>query len=171
MRGMFGVGARAEILRCLLSRPGRTVSVARLATLTGYAKRNVAEECDTLERAGVLTVRPRANRFYYSLARRPELEAFVGALPSVRPPWTPLLTVARTLVELERRAEATPGRTLAVHVRRALRDLDGELDELDVEPVSDDVRGDDLWPAARRLGQEHLGAWAAGRWPGAQESG
>lgn len=73
LRAMFGLGARTEILPYLLSRTGGAVSVAQLADATGYTKRNVAEACETLERAGVLAVRSVANRFYYYLARRAAL--------------------------------------------------------------------------------------------------
>lgn len=165
LRAIFGVGARAEILRCSLSQGGGLMSVARIAHITGYTKRNVADECDTLERAGVLSVRPSGNRFYYSLARRAELEAFVGNLPSVRHDWTAMLNIARELVAIERRADTETLTTLPVHVRRSLRLIEDNLDELDIERPSEDVQGTDLWPAVRKLGVTHLGAWSIGRWP------
>lgn len=40
--------------------------------------RNVAEECDSLEKAGVLKVQHVANRFYYLLDRSAELRDWVG---------------------------------------------------------------------------------------------
>lgn len=165
LRAMFGVGARAEILRCFLSRGGGLMSVARLAGATGYTKRNVADECDTLERAGVLSVRSRGNRFYYSLARRAGLEAFVGELPPIRPDWTAMLNIARELVALERRTEDPVLKTLPVHVRKTLRLIEDDLNELGIEPPSDSLRGADLWPAVRQLGIDHLGAWSLGRRP------
>jgi len=165
IRAMFGLGARAEILRSFLSHGGGLMSIAGLAATTGYTKRNVADECDTLERAGVLSVRSRGNRFYFALARRAELEAFVGELPSIRPDWTAMLNIARELVALEKRVDGLTVRTLPVHVRKALRLIEDDLFELDVEPPSDDLRGADLWPAVRSLGLRHLGAWSVGRWP------
>lgn len=165
LRAMFGVGARAEILRGFLSDPGTSMSVARLAVTTGYTKRNVADECDTLERAGVLSVRTRGNRFYYSLARPGDLTAFVGELPDVLPDWTTLLNVTRELVTLEERAGDLTQKTLPVHVRKTLRLIEDDLDELGIEAPSDNVHGADLWPTMRRLGTETLGAWSIGRWP------
>src|SRR6266487_1665521 len=53
LRGMFGLGARTEIIRYFLSRK-RRATVATIAASVGYAKRNVAEECDALAKAGVL---------------------------------------------------------------------------------------------------------------------
>lgn len=165
LRAMFGVGARAEIFRCFLSQGGDAMSVARLATATGYTKRNIADECDTLERAGVLSVRLRGNRFYYSLARRSELETFVGELPGVRPSWTAMLNIARELMALEARAHDLSLKTLPVHVRKALRSIADDLDELGIEPPSGNLQGADLWPAMRQLAIDHLGAWSIGRWP------
>lgn len=171
LRGMFGIGARAEILRCFLSGDSRALGIARLAERTGYTRRNVAEECDTLERAGVLSVRTRGNRFSYSLRRRTALETFVGELPAVRPDWTAVLSIVRELTALERRAQDASLRTLPVHVRRTLDRIDGDLDEVGMESPSSTVLGSDLWPAVYRLGEAHLGAWSSGRWPASSDEG
>lgn len=164
LRAMFGVGARSEILRCFLSRDNGSINVARLATATGYTKRNIADECDTLERAGVLSVRSSKNRFYYSLARRTELEMFVGDLPSVRPDWTAMFKIARELVALEEAAKEQSLRTLPVRVRKTLRFIEDDLAELDIERSFDNVQGADLWVAVRDFGMESLGAWSIGKW-------
>jgi len=165
LRAMFGVGARAEILRCFLVQGGGAMSVAALAVATGYTKRNVAEECDTLQRAGVLSVRAQGNRFYYSLVRRAELKTFVGEMPAVLPDWTRILNVARELVVLERRSKDAEPTTIPVHVRKTLRTLGSDLDELGIAVPSENVRGVDLWPALRQLGDVHLEAWSVGQWP------
>lgn len=165
LRAMFGVGARSEILRCFLSHNSAPASVARLAAATGYTKRNVADECETLERAGVLSVRPTGNRFYYSLDRRDELESFLGKLAHVRPDWTAMLNVTRELVSLEEVATIHSLRTLPVRVRTTLRTIHDDLVELGVGRSLDSVEGADLWPAIRDLGIETLGAWSIGEMP------
>lgn len=165
LRFMFGVGASAEILRCFLSREGGPMSVSALATATGYTKRNVADQCETFERAGVLSVRAQGNRFYYSLARQAELAAFVGEAARVRPNWTALLNVARELVILEELADGSLA-TLAVHVRKAMRLIDDDLVELGIAPIPEGVSGVDLWPSLRDLGNTHLRAWSSGTTPG-----
>lgn len=165
LRAMFGVGARAEILRSFLAKGGGAMSAAALAVATGYTKRNVAEECDTLQRAGVLSVRAQGNRFYYSLARRAELRAFVGDMPAVLPDWTAMLNVARELVAVERRSEDEGLMTLPVHARKTLRQITDDLDELDIGAPPQNVQGADLWPVLRQLGDVHLGAWSIGQWP------
>lgn len=164
LRAMFGIGARTEILRYFLSQEDGRSSAATISAATNYTKRNISEECETLAHAGLLNVRPMGNRFYYSLANRAQLEAFVGSIPPVRPNWIAMFDVARQLVTLESSAATGTTRTLAVKVRKAVDEMDADLDELEIDPPSSDVRGDDLWPAIRSLGKEALGEWSLGRW-------
>jgi hypothetical protein len=164
LRAMFGLGARTEILRYFLSQEDRRSSTAVISAVTNYTKRNVSEECETLAHAGVLSVRPVGNRFYYSLAKRTELEAFVGSMPHIRPNWTAMLRVAGQLVRLESAAAAGTTRTLAVKTRSAVDEMEADLDELGIDLPSSDVRGENLWPAVQSLGTETLGEWSLGRW-------
>ena len=162
LRAMFGVSARSEILRCLLSQAG-AASVARLAAATGYTKRNVADECETLQLANVLSVRSIGNRFYYSLANRATLEAFVGHLPRYHPDWTSVLRITRELVALEESATELSVQTLPVRVKKTLRLIEDDLAELGIERSFDNIDGTDLWPVVRKLGMETLGAWSIGQ--------
>lgn len=165
LRATFGLGARSEILRCFLAQTRPALkSVAALAAETGYQKRNVSDECEMLERAGVLTQRVRSNRFYYSLARRSELEDFIGELPPVRPNWGPVLHVARQLTLLEEAAETAATRALTVPVRRVLTLLEDDLGELDLADDYSDVHGNDLWPAVQELAASTLTRWSIGDW-------
>lgn len=168
-RATFGVSARAEIVRHLLAREGDPLSVARLAELTGYAKRNIAEECETLERAGVLGLRTTANRFMYSLARRAELEAFIGDLPDVSPNWTALSVVVLALLDLEEAEERLPHEALVVEGHRVLRNIDGDLDELGIAGPRRRPTGAALWGELKEWGDDVMGDLGAGRWPAASK--
>ena len=86
-------------------------------------------------------------------------------LNQVRPNWTAMLTVARELVTLEESVGDPPHRTTPVRVRQMLRLIEDDVAELAVPHSLDSVRGDQLWPAVRRLGTESLGAWSIGTWP------
>ena len=164
LRAMFGIGARTEILRYFLSQEDGRSSAATISAATSYTKRNIAEECETLVHAGVLTVRPMGNRFYYSLANRAELEAFVGSMPIVRPNWIAMFDVARQLVTLESSATTGTTRIMAVKVRKAVDEMEADLDELEIETPSSEIRGGDLWPAIQAMGKKTLGEWSLGRW-------
>jgi len=165
LRAMFGVGARSEILRVMLSATGAPLSVAAIAEATGFTKRNVADECDSLAAAGVLAVRVQGNRFYYSLAKAAALAAFVGDLPQVRPSWPALLAVTQHLVLLERRAEQGNPKTLAVDVSKTLRLIADDVHELDLPLADLGVSIEELWPTTMELGQAWLAAWSSGHWP------
>lgn len=165
LRVMFGLGARTEILRCFLSRPASDgVSVSDLAVAIGYTKGNTADECEMLERAGVLTVRTSGNRHQYAIARRGKLEAFVGVLPAVAADWPALLHVAHELVEFERDSSNTE-RTTTVRARRTLDRITDDLVQLGVGTSAADARGAELEPALQQLGVETLGECSIGRWP------
>jgi DNA-binding transcriptional ArsR family regulator len=171
LRSMFGLGARTEILRQFLSVEGGVYSVTNLAELIGYAKRNVAEECDTLERAGVLSVKRVANRFYYSLARRSELSAFVGDQPPVLPPWPALLRVVDRVVDLDVSADKVSERVLAVEARKARDEMGSDLDLLGVGRPPEGPRGSSVWPSMKPWARQLATDWAKGRWPAESLSG
>jgi len=170
LRSMFGIGARSEILRVLLSRPTGSTSVARLAERTGYMKRTVADECETLELAKLLSVRILANRFLYSLARRSELESLLGDLPSIRPDWTAIFNVVRELVLFDEAEERLSIRTLPVHARKSLDRIRDDLDELGIDTTYDSVQGEELTTAVRELAASSLEKWSVGLFPSHEAS-
>ena len=162
MRAMFGIGARTEILRYFLSHERARAGVTTLATASGYTKRNIADECTTLQRAGVLAVRSTMNRLYYSLDRDTQLRAFVGEQPPVLPDWTALFRVTRALVGLSDAASRLPTRALNVEASRVLNDLDEDFDRLGLPPPP--ILRNDYWSTAQRVIDDTLSAWARGQW-------
>jgi hypothetical protein len=163
IRSTFGLSTRAEILRCLLSTDG-ALTVRALAAATAYTKRNVADECESLQQGGVLAVRQRGNTLFYSLARREHLEAFVGALPSIRPNWSAVFSIAKEFVLLEEDGPNISARTVPIRVKKMLRSIEEDLVELDLDPPSDDLRGADLEAAVRVLQDDTIGNWSIGTW-------
>jgi hypothetical protein len=163
LRGMFGLGARTEILRFFLS-GHRRGTAAMIAQRAGYAKRVVADECESLEKAGVLRVHQFTNRYYYALDRADALREFVGDVATVTPDWTALLQVTGSLVELERQAETLPNRSLMVEAHRVSEALSPYLDELDIEDQPRLANRDNYWPALRDFADNYLRAWASGKW-------
>ncbi len=167
LRGMFGLGARTEIMRFFLS-GNRRATVAMIASAGRYAKRVVADECSTLEKAGVLRAQHVSNRFYYRLNRVAELNRFVGAIAPVRPDWTALFKVTSALVALEQSAKRLSNDALMVEAYRVAESLDDDLDVLDIEERPRLSQPENHWPAVRDFGARYLGAWAVGEWqPGA----
>jgi hypothetical protein len=169
LRGMFGLGARTEIIRYFLSSK-RRASVATIAESVGYAKRNVADECDTLTKSGLLRSQQVANRFYYTLLRRDATEEFVGEIASVRPDWSALFAVANALVKLEELAQDLPHNALLVEAHRVAQEIDEDLDRLHVDERPSLTNQENYWPSVREFAIRYMGAWAVGEWePSDQE--
>ena len=164
MRAMFGLGARTEILRELLFRPDVSMSVAQLARAVGYTKRNVADECENLSRAGVLKMRGESNRFYFSLAAPNALETFVGEIAPIRPDWNALFAVVGQLIAFDRQSASSPAPVAFVEMHTTLSSVQADLDALGLRGPSltaDPNSGE----AFRRWAVELLEDLAAGRWP------
>ena len=163
LRAMFGLGARTEVLRFFLANP-RRATVSRIAEYAGYNKRVVADECESLERAGVLRMRQIGNRFYYSLARRRELMDFTGEIGSVTPDWGAVFRITSALTELEKLATTGSMGAVMVESKRVADRLDDDLDILEIEDGPRLVHRDQYWPAVRDFAHRLMSSWAAGDW-------
>jgi hypothetical protein len=163
MKGIFGLATRTEVLRHLLVHDPRRASAAELSSATGYTKRIVAEECDGLVRAGVLSVTTSGNRFYYDLARREDISAFVGRFAALTPDWTALARLSLAVTELDRLAATTPPRVLTVEAGRVLHAIGDDLRTLGLPGPGEPGPG--FGEAARAWALDVMTEIGAGRWP------
>ncbi|WP_133978018.1 hypothetical protein [Kribbella voronezhensis] len=169
LRAMFGIGARTEILRYFLAVPpapgtSSTATVSVIANSIGYAKRNVADECEVLEMAGLLKRRQVGNRFSYSLRRETSLRDLVGEMAPIRPDWSALLKVTSSLVALESFAGSAHPKALLVEAHRTAQQLDDQLDVLQVEGRPRFQQPDSYWAEVHEFGLRLMSAWGSGRW-------
>lgn len=127
LRAIFGVGARAEILRLLLVDPTQRWTLGELAQYVAYTRRQLSNEVDMLSVGGVLQRVDRSGVAAYRLADRAALVSFVGRVPTVAPSWALLLWGLLGLwAALDRVAELGL-RQPAVELRRQLRDVEPAL--------------------------------------------
>ena len=70
LRLLFGVGSRAECIRCLLTDLRPELSVADVTEVVGYAKRNVADALGALAAAGMVAQRTQRNVLRYRIEHR-----------------------------------------------------------------------------------------------------
>lgn len=98
IRATFGVGARAELIRALLSRPDLAMTAADLSAETSYGKRNVLNELESLRLAGVVTSFRAVNADRFSLAKRDAIESLVGPIPQRFTRWTQTFGVLHHLL-------------------------------------------------------------------------
>ena len=167
MRALFGLGARAEVLRYLLFSDEKATA-AELAPKTNYAKRNIAEACEILAQAGVLYSTAVGNRLYFSIADAPALMDVIKQVPSRTPDWPVLLRVVSQIFDWTYETENKSSRVLTVETHRVAVSIEEDLVALGIAPPP------------RSAGEEFVDVWAKwarnvtknlseGRWPPRQE--
>jgi DNA-binding transcriptional ArsR family regulator len=162
LRALFGVGARAEVVRAFLADPSATLSAADLAAETAYTKRNIAEELEALRMAGLVEAVPVRNQLRYRLARPAELAALVGELPSWFPRWRSVFRILERLLEATGRGEEmAPGARL-VEATKVLHELEGDLRAVGVRPPALEADRRDPWTELDRWALGIAEAWASG---------
>lgn len=161
LRALFGVGARAEILRVFLADPTENLSAADLAVDVGYTKRNVAEALDALRIGGLLEVAPHRNQLRYALAQQKELEAVSGPLPDSFPRWRSIFRILQRLLDTAARAEMLTRRVQDVEADRTLRELETDVRLASVRPPIA-PSAEEAWAGFKRWALEVSEQWASG---------
>jgi DNA-binding transcriptional ArsR family regulator len=134
LRALFGVSARAEVIRVLLgtSTPATT---SEIAAQIDYTKRNVAEALEALALAGLVSSEYRGNTAQYRLNRQ-AVRSVAGSLPTLFPLWKSIFRVLSSIMNVPSRANA-PRTALAVEARTAVESI-----QLDIAMAG--LRGPDL---------------------------
>ena len=148
LRSLLGVGARAEVVRVLLTADAPRMSVQALAFSTGYAKRNVQEAAASLRAAGAAASSTIGNEQRFELPRDRWLELLGLASAPLHVDWPQLLGALRVLVRWlrEHAREEPSGYMLASEARLLLETL---AEDLRFAGVAVDLGGPDgveYWP-------------------------
>lgn len=164
LRALFGVGARAEVLRAYLQDPSARLSAAEAADEASYTKRNMAEALGALQMAGLLEAHAVRNRRLYGLADTAWLAALPGDLPDTFPRWSSIFRILEVLGTSARQAETLPERAQTVEAVDALRSLRGDLWQVGVR-LSEREQSVDAWPTLQMLAVDLSKTWAVGAVP------
>jgi len=108
LRAVFGVSARAEVLKLLLSEPYRFMTIAELSLRTAYGKDNVADSVEMLRVAGVVETASEANRQHVRLGDPGRLLALAGAAPREFHDWAPILRMVLVFLRFVESAPSDP---------------------------------------------------------------
>jgi len=122
LRAAFGVNARADVLAALALRPGAALTLADLARITRFTKRNVALTVDALALAGLVELEAVGNERRASL-RRERLRPW---LPTVRVEpveWVDRFRVGLATLQFLAGQQPTKRSVRAIEARVLVRDL------------------------------------------------
>lgn len=180
LRALFGVGARAEILRAFLADPSARLSAADAAAEGGYTKRNTAEALEALRMAGLLDVQVVRNQRRYGLVDAAWLTALPGSLPRCYPRWSSVFRILEGFIAGLRRAEALTTRARAVEASDVLHELSGDLAQVGVRvstlgsrpdrgPSRDRKLSPDAWTTLEKLAVDLSQKWASGSLAGVEQ--
>jgi len=99
LRALFGVTARAEVLRLLLAEPHEGKSAAAMIAAAGYGKAGLAQALDMLTVAGVATAQREGDDVVYRLSRPSELAHALSGMPARFPDWSATFRVVAAILD------------------------------------------------------------------------
>jgi len=148
LRGLLGVGARAEVVRVLLTVDAPRMSLQAIAESSGYAKRNVYEAASSLRDSGLAISTTLGNELRFEVPPEPWLELLgVRRLP-VHVDWVQRFSAYRVLLRWLRDPanESLSGYMLASEARAVLTRVapDFRFAGDTVDEIG--LAGEDFWP-------------------------
>jgi hypothetical protein len=131
LRAIFGVSARAEIIKWMLPQPNRPFGIAELAMFTSYGKDNLADALDMMTLAGVVTrnvMTTAGNAQVFTLSAASRIEELLGEIPSPNdyPYWAARFRVVLELVDFAHSAPEDPT-VRAAEIQRRVGQMQSDL--------------------------------------------
>lgn len=153
IRAIFGVSARAELIRAFVSRPDAAFTATELAEETSYVRRQVVRALESLQFAGVIrSFRAGANN-RYALRRPDDVDAIVAARPEHFPRWVSVFLVFHHVLQLIEEEMSRGELEAAVAARRFVEDRKHLLESAEI-PAPHLPTGKAAWPALRSWATE-----------------
>ncbi len=144
LRTIFGVSARAELIRLLICSDPIPQVASDLVAGSGFKKRNVAEALHTLHLGGVLTATRVRNQLRYRLRDPAAWGPLLGELPVVWPRWTLILPLMATVTDQLESIESASDRVRRVEMNKLSRTVADSVGAAGLPPpeVGDASSGD-----------------------------
>jgi len=154
LRALFGVAARADILRVLIAQPGRPFAASDLVPDVNYTKRNIDNALDSLAMAGLLDVKLVRNQHQYRLADATRLFGFVGERPRLLPRWTPIFRCLTAILDIAARAHEFEPAVQMVEASRAFRQIAPSIETAGLVAPATPISGAEAWATFRQWAED-----------------
>jgi predicted transcriptional regulator len=145
LRALFGVAARADILRVIASEPARAFTASELVPEVNYTKRNIDNTLETLKLAGLLEVRAVRNQHQYRLTDARRLLGFIGQRPQHFPRWTPMFGFLTAILSAAPRIQELGPAVQMVEASRLFRQIAPFVEESGVIMPAVPISGAEAW--------------------------
>jgi hypothetical protein len=134
-RGLFGTGARADIIAFFLTHENEAISILEITEEIGYSKRSLAELLDDLHSSNLFTRYSQGNQLRFQLNRNSPIFDLLKPVPqyvSWRLIFTVLLAIRNCIVQTKNDSASTK----VVAIRNCLSGLEDDLNRLGLVPPS-----------------------------------
>ena len=169
LRSIFGVGARAEVLKLFLLDPYTDFSAAHLVDESvGFSKRAIQNLLEELTEANFLSRRVRSNTQIYRLNKIQELSALTDFEPLRSPQWLYLFEaiVGLRSIQLKKR----PSKPVDVLLlREKAKEIEAAIKRAGVRPIPFKASRGQFWEAFYDWALEFLSDLSQGDFPGLRE--
>lgn len=136
LRSVFGVTARAEVLRVLLEDERREWSLADITERVAYTRRQVTTDLEMLTLGGVTRRVDSSGSYRFALENADGLLGWLGPMPAVSIRWAPTFRLMTGLMEIVDTLASEDWRMPSAEVQRQMRALDPQVTELRLRPPS-----------------------------------
>ena len=159
IRGMVGVGARAEVIFNFIASPSAQYSASDLAQKSYFTKRRVADTLHELSESGLLRSRKKGNQLIYSFQHWQTFTVLLGTLPSIYLSWSAVFPYLLVILK----AASNESSTGSLKTFTELKKLN-EHRPIDVvlPPPPLEHKGKNFWPAFTGWAEDLIGPLSSG---------
>ncbi|MEI8300003.1 MAG: hypothetical protein WCG10_00125 [Chlamydiota bacterium] len=132
LRGLFGTGARADLLTFFLTSKESNFTAADTAQL-GYNKRSLSDLLESFVQSGLFDVLSIRNQLFYRFTKKNEMIQLLGKIPKTTPSWRLILEIILPLWYCIQSIENKSIATKITQIRGVLLEIDEQLKLLQLE--------------------------------------
>ena len=165
LRAFFGVGARADLLTFILTQNTMTFFASDIDEI-GYSKRSLADLLDLCVQSGFFVTSIVRNQRKYEFIKYDQMKAFVGELPTIVPPWTPILELLIAIREIFQQSTKNSTTSNVILIRNKLKNMQEFIRKLNLPTPNLLTDPAHVWQAFTDWSLKTAHAYSQGYFPG-----